>query len=102
MIATGPGLICAACGGETAVTDSRPGHNYIRRRRKCVDPSCAGPRVTTMEIIVPSDGPVKAPIMMLYARAISSLGVRWRAIAMALIRELGGEVEEAGGESAAE
>ena len=50
MIAIGAGLVCPKCGGkETAVTDSRAGANFIRRRRKCV--ACTEwNRFTTVEV----------------------------------------------------
>lgn len=50
MIATGPGILCPACGHhDSDVIDSRPCSGYIRRRRRCK--SCVpAMRFTTVEV----------------------------------------------------
>ena len=50
MRRTGDGIPCPACGGhDHTVKDSRPGVDYLRRRRYCV----CGSRFTTVELMVP-------------------------------------------------
>ena len=45
----GDGMLCPQCKSETAVIDSRPVLDSIRRRRECVNPDCRH-RYTTREI----------------------------------------------------
>ena len=44
-------IACPICGRTTSVVETRMSGGGARRRRKCVDVTCAG-RVTTVEIVV--------------------------------------------------
>ncbi len=45
-----PGIVCPKCSGPMDVIESRPGVDYVRRRRACHDLKC-NTRVTTIETV---------------------------------------------------
>lgn len=97
MKAYGPGLVCPACGGKTAVTDSRGGDTFIRRRRKCM--SC-GVRCTTVEAAFPSyqrgtTFPSDVTQAMTLGAAINRMSFAHRDIVMKLIAAFGEEKDTA-------
>jgi hypothetical protein len=50
-----PGIVCPICGRDTAVSETRQGNGYIRRRRLCDDYRCSG-KLTTFEVVYNGNG----------------------------------------------
>lgn len=46
-------IVCALCGSQTSVRETRSHGNYIRRRRYCDNTACNG-RMVTVEIATPT------------------------------------------------
>lgn len=54
-------ITCPQCMGETRVMETRRTPQGARRRRYCSDPRCTG-RVTTLEVVVATEGGLDSPI----------------------------------------
>lgn len=87
MIKNGPGILCPKCGSpHLEVVDSRPGPDYVRRRRKCrICPE--GPRLTTLETVLPDNGDTGALEALRLQQRIMALTEVRRHLIQALIRE---------------
>lgn len=90
MIATGAGILCPACGStDSDVVDSRPGQNYIRRRRRCK--TCVPVvRFTTVELTVEGlgVGSQMIPRALQFEADLSSLRPHERSIIIGMLAAL--------------
>jgi transcriptional regulator NrdR family protein len=51
-VSTGDGIRCPVCDEATTVIETRQNRGSLRRRRRCLSPTCSG-RITTIEMIAP-------------------------------------------------